>query len=144
MKKIMFLGVSLLTVGVLAACSTTTTPTKKDTSAKTEQVAGFPNDATSEQKAAIKKAKSYLENMHFSKEGLKKQMTSEFDQFTVEDTDYAIEFLKPDWNEQAVKAAKSYRETMNMSNDAIKTQLTSQFDQFTEEQDQYGIDHIDD
>lgn len=37
MKKIMFLGVSLLTVGVLAACSTTTTPTKKDTSAKTEQ-----------------------------------------------------------------------------------------------------------
>lgn len=37
MKKVMFLGVSLLTVGVLAACSTTTTPTKKDTSAKTEQ-----------------------------------------------------------------------------------------------------------
>lgn len=91
-----------------------------------------------------KKAESYLKTLHFSEAGLKKQLTSEFDKFSEEDAQYAIDFLKPDWNEQAVKVAKSYRDTLNMSTDAIKQQLTSNFDQFTEEQAQYGVDHIDD
>lgn len=142
MKKLVILGLTFTTLASLVACSGGDKESKSDPEAKVEQIKAdkkIPDDATADQKAAIKKAESYLQTLHFSKEGLKKQLTSEFDKFSPEDADYAIEFLQPDWNEQAVKAAKSYLETGHFSEIGLKNQLTSEFDQFTEEEAAYGI-----
>ena len=60
------------------------------------------------------------------------------------ETQYAIDNVEADWNENALAKAKEYQEAMNMSNSAIYDQLTSDYgEKFTEEEAQYAVDNLD-
>ena len=93
---------------------------------------------------ALEKAKSYSKTLHMSKKGIYKQLTSEFEGFTEEEAQYAIEHLNVDYKLNALEKAKSYRKTLNMSKSGIYNQLTSEFEGFTEEEAQYAMEHLDD
>ncbi|HJE01871.1 Ltp family lipoprotein [Staphylococcus auricularis] len=102
------------------------------------------SNISNEKKAALKSAKNYSKTMHMSKEGIYRQLTSEFDKFSEEDAQYAVDHLKADYKENALKTAKNYRNTLNMSTDTIYNQLISDAgNKFTEEEAQYAIDHLD-
>lgn len=103
-------------------------------------------EPTKGQLNALKKAESYSENLHMSKKGIYKQLTSEYGEgFSKEEAQYAIDNMSADWNANALEKAKSYQENLNMSKKAIYKQLISQYgEQFTKEEAQYAIDHLDD
>lgn len=103
-------------------------------------------EPTTEQKNALKKAESYAETMHMSKQRIYDQLTSEYGEgFDAEAAQYAIDNLEWDWNANALAKAKSYRDTMNMSKNRIYEQLISEYgEKFTAEEAQYAIDHLDD
>ena len=98
-----------------------------------------------EYKSALKKAKSYSDNMNMSKAKLYKQLTSEYgENFTAEAAQYAVDNVEADWKENALKKAKSYQENMSMSKAKIYSQLTSEYgEHFTAEEAQYAIDNLD-
>ena len=98
-----------------------------------------------EYKSALKKAKSYSDNMNMSKAKLYKQLTSEYgENFTAEAAQYAVDNVEADWKENALKKAKSYQENMSMSKAKIYSQLTSEYGElFTAEEAQYAIDNLD-
>ena len=100
------------------------------------------DNVPTEYKNALKRAKSYDKTSHMSKQGLYDQLTSEFEQFTPEAAQYAIDNVNADWKENALKTAKSYQEYCDMSTSAIYDQLTSEFEQFTPEEAQYAIDNL--
>ena len=100
------------------------------------------DNVPTEYKNALKRAKSYDKTSHMSKQGLYDQLTSEFEQFTPEAAQYAIDNVNADWKENALKTAKSYQEHADMSTGAIYDQLISEFEQFTPEEAQYAIDNL--
>ena len=100
------------------------------------------DNVPTEYKNALKRAKSYDKTSHMSKQGLYDQLTSEFEQFTPEAAQYAIDNVNADWKENALKTAKSYQEYADMSTSAIYDQLISEFEQFTPEEAQYAIDNL--
>ena len=77
-----------------------------------------------------------------SKQSLYNQLTSEFEQFTPEEAQYAVDNVNANWKENALKTAKSYQEYGDMSTSAIYDQLTCEFEQFTPEEAQYAIDNL--
>ena len=83
---------------------------------------------TREQQNAYKAAKSYLNFLPFSKQGLIEQLSSEYgDQYPEEVAVFAVEQLEErgevDWYEQAEKCAKSYLEVMDFSRQELIDQL---------------------
>ncbi|HHX8977473.1 TPA: Ltp family lipoprotein [Streptococcus pyogenes] len=99
--------------------------------------------ATTTQKTALRKAKSYYKNMHMSKQGIFDQLTSDYDQYSEEDAQYAVDHLKANYRKAALKQAKSYQKNMAMSPDAIYDQLISENgEKFTEQEAQYAIDNL--
>lgn len=105
--------------------------------AEAEKEAAEADKVNRENEKALKSAESYVKIMAFSAEGLRGQL--EFEGFTTEQIDYALDNLEVDWNEEAVQSATSYSETLSMSSSAIYDQLL--FEGFTPEQAQYGIDN---
>jgi len=103
-------------------------------------------EPSTEYKNALKKAESYSNIMHMSKQGIYDQLTSEYgEKFQEDAAQYAVDNMVADWNANALAKAKSYQQTMSMSKSAIYDQLISQYgEKFTEEQAQYAIDHLDD
>lgn len=103
-------------------------------------------EPTKSMKNALKKAESYSETFHMSKQGIYEQLTSEYGEgFTKEEAQYAIDNLNVNYNENALEKAKSYQDTLNMSKKAIYEQLISKYGEgFTKEEAQYAIDHLDD
>ena len=101
-------------------------------------------EPTTEEKNALKKAESYSNTMHMSKQGIYKQLTSSVEGFTKEAEQYAIDNIDIDWNANALAKAKSYQQTMSMSKQGIYNQLISSVEEFTKEQAQYAIDNLDD
>lgn len=97
-----------------------------------------------EYKKALNKAASYSKTTHMSKQGIYDQLTSDFEEFTPEAAQYAIDNLDVDYNQNALNTAKSYEKTLDMSKSAIYTQLTSEVEKFTPEEAQYAIDHLED
>ena len=97
-----------------------------------------------EYKSALKKAKTYSDTMHMSKQGLYEQLTSEYgEKFSAEAAQYAIDNLDADYNYNALQKAKSYQETMAMSPEAIRDQLTSEYgEKFTQEEADYAIANL--
>jgi ABC-type Na+ efflux pump permease subunit len=97
-----------------------------------------------EYKSALKKATSYANNQHMSKQSVYKQLTSEYgENFSPESAQYAIDNVKSDWNANALYKAKSYQTGQSMSPSSIYKQLISDYgEQFTEEQAQYAIDNL--
>ena len=116
------------------------TEVEKET-AKTNEDKAEDNVPT-EYKNALKTAKSYDKTSHMSKQGLYDQLTSEFEQFTPEAAQYAVDNVNANWKENALKTAKSYQEYADMSTSAIYDQLISDFEQFTPEEAQYAIDNL--
>ena len=98
----------------------------------------------SEYYAALGKAKSYNSLFHMSKKRMYRQLTSEFDKFSNDAAQYAIDHLEADYKYNALFNAKNYRKLFNMSKSGLFNQLTSYIDGFTEEEANYAIQHLDD
>ncbi len=94
---------------------------------------------------ALRKAESYSNSLHMSKQAIYKQLTSEYgEQFSADAAQYAIDNIDADWNANALAKAKSYQNSLHMSKNAIYDQLISEYgEQFTPEEAQYAIDHLD-
>lgn len=98
--------------------------------------------ATSQDKAALRKAVDYSDTMHLSKQGIYEQLTSDAEGFPAEAAQYAIDNMTGDWNHNALEHAKYYRSDMNMSDTDIYNQLTSSADSFTPDQANYAIQNL--
>ena len=90
---------------------------------------------TTGQANALKSAKSYLELMAFSKEGLKSQL--EYEQYSSSEISYVINNCIANWNEQALKCANSYLGLMGFSEKSLRSQL--EFEKFTTSEIDYAI-----
>lgn len=90
--------------------------------------------ATLGQINALEKALTYLDYMSFSASGLADQL--EYEGFSQDEIDYAVEHCGADWNEQAAKKAQSYMDYMSFSRSGLIDQLL--FEGFTQEQAEYG------
>ena len=97
-----------------------------------------------EYEQALKSAQNYVDTLHFSRQGLKQQLTSEYGSgFSEEAAEYALEHVDVDYKEEAVEAAESYLDTMSFSRDGLKQQLTSEYGSgFTEEEAEYALDQV--
>ncbi len=106
--------------------------------------ASSSNDSNSEYSAALGKAKSYNSLFHMSKKRMYRQLTSDFDKFSNDAAQYAVDHLEADYKYNALFNAKNYRKLFNMSKSRLINQLTSSIDGFTEEEADYAINHLDD
>ena len=91
---------------------------------------------------AVDSAQSYLSmGSGFSQESLLQQLTSSAGSgFSQADAQFAINYLKPDWNAQAVDAAKGYMQMGGFSASSLTQQLTSDAGNgFTEAQAEYAV-----
>jgi len=130
--------------------SSATAPTPAAQSESSVPAAKNPEEAKpaekeqipAEYRSALNKAKTYSDVMHMSKGGLYSQLTSEFEQFSPEAAQYAVDNVQADWNANALAKAKVYQEEMSMSPGAIYDQLVSEFEQFTPEEAQYAVDNL--
>ena len=98
-----------------------------------------------EYKSALKKAKSFTDEMNLSKVRLYGMLTSTSDyydtHFTSEAAQYAVDNVGVDWKESALKRAEIYRKVSSLSTEAIYDELTAM--EYTEEEIQYAIDNLD-
>ena len=108
--------------------------------ARKEAEAAIPT----EYKNALRKASSYANGMHMSRQGVYDQLVSEFgEKFSPEAAQYAIDNVQADWNENALYKARSYQDNMAMSPEAIRDQLVSEYgEQFTDEEADYAISNL--
>ena len=138
--------IGIIFVGIIAASS------NKNDASPSEGPNVLTNEAnkdkpkvSAEFKAALKKGEVYAKEMHFSKQRIYDQLTSEYgEKFPVAAARYAIDNLNVDWKDNALKTAKNYRDNMDMSKSSIYDQLVSEHgEKFTKEEAQYAIDHLD-
>lgn len=112
-------------------------PSKKETEADDES----RDDVSQEYKNALKSAQNYLDMSGFSKKSLEKQL--EFEGFSEDSANYALDSVNVDWNEQALRSARVYYENMSMSKEEIFTQLSSDDGEgYTREQARYAVDNL--
>ena len=102
------------------------------------------SSTNSEYSAALGKAKSYNSLFHMSKKRMYRQLTFDFDKFSNDAAQYAVDHLEADYKYNALFNAKNYRKLFNMSKSRLINQLTSSIDGFTEEEANYAINHLDD
>ena len=97
-----------------------------------------------EYEQALKSAQNYVDTLHFSRQGLKQQLTSEYGSgFSEEAAEYALEHVDVDYKEEAVEATQSYLDAMSFSRQELKQQLTSEYGSgFTEEEAEYALDQV--
>ena len=100
-------------------------------------------DVPSEYAEALREALTYSELMNMSKKGIYDQLTSEWDGFSAEAAQYAVDHVNVDWNANALKKAESYSSTLNMSKRELYNQLVSEYgEQFEPSEAQYAMDNI--
>lgn len=90
------------------------------------------------EKNAVKKAEIYLKIMAFSKQGLIDQL--EYEGFTNAESEYGVNHIDVDWNEQAAKKAEKYLEIMSFSKKGLIDQL--EYEGFTRQQAEYGAQSV--
>lgn len=112
-------------------------PIQESTQAPTN-VPTNTSTVTMGERNALSSAKSYLEVLAFSHNGLYKQLL--FDGYKEEEAKYAVDNCGADWNEQAAKQAASYLEFMAFSREGLIEQL--EYDGFTHEQAVYGVTQV--
>lgn len=143
---IIVLAIIVTAVGDSDDKSTSSEPnaTQHDNPAEGQQPAENNNDqdVPREHKNALKKAETYSKTLHMSQTGIYNQLTSEFESFSPEAAQYAIDNVEADWNENALKKAREYSDLQAMSPDAVYNQLVSEFEGFTPEQAQYAVDNL--
>ena len=95
---------------------------------------------TGPQKNAVRSAQQYLSLSGFSRNGLIKQLSSDFGNgYKVTDATIAVDSLNINWNEQAVKSAKQYLSLQGFSCKGLTEQLSSSFGNgYTKSQASYG------
>jgi hypothetical protein len=109
-----------------------------------ETTAPSKPEMTASQENAVKEARSYLDTMAFSRQGLIDQLSSEYgSQFPLVDAQFAVAYLEKnsevDWNTQAVKSAKEYLDSQSFSCNGLIDQLSSEYgSKFTDSQAKYG------
>jgi hypothetical protein len=95
---------------------------------------------------AVSSAQGYLNlGSGFSDQSLLKQLTSSYGSgFSTSDAEFAINYLKPDWDAQAVEAAQGYLKLgTGFSRSSLIQQLTSSYgDGFTEAQAEYAVSKV--
>lgn len=116
----------------------TTAPAEPGSENSDEEDNGVPT----EHRSALRSAERYIQSGNFSQDGLYRQLTSDFDQFSAESAQYAVDNIDADWNQEALDAAQSYQDSMSMSPAAIYDQLTSDIEGYTPEQAQYAVDNL--
>jgi hypothetical protein len=96
---------------------------------------------TVSQKNARESAESYLGFQAFSRNGLIKQLSSQYGEgFSRADAIYAVNHIDVNWNEQAAKAAKQYLQEQSFSRAGLIRQLSSAYGEgFTRAQAVYGV-----
>jgi len=134
-----------LALGGLGACSL------DDVEDATSRTSAESTDATTgnpELDNAIRSAESYLANMPFSRQGLIRQLSSEYgEQYPPEIAEQAVAHLEAqgavDWNAEAVESAESYLEHQAFSRQGLIDQLSSEYgDQFTPEQAEHAVTQV--
>lgn len=90
------------------------------------------------QENALDKATSYIEFSDFSQHSLRKQL--EFEGFTSEEIDYALEYVPVDYEQEASDRALAYYTTQSLSKTGVRDQL--EFEGFTSEQIEYAISSL--
>lgn len=150
------LGFVLLVIGCAALISETDNnaentdkPATQEEQIK-EEPAEEPKEVVQEEvvpfeyEQALKSAQNYVDALHFSRQGLKQQLTSEYGSgFSEEAAEYALEHVDVDYKEEAVEAAQSYLDAMSFSRQELKQQLTSEYGSgFTEEEAEYALDQV--
>lgn len=108
-----------------------------DTLSGAEPVDTNASSSSVGEKNALDSALSYLDYSAFSAEGLKEQL--EFEKFTSDEAQYAIDNCGADWNEEALESAKQYLDYSGFSKQGLYEQLL--FEKFTEEQAAYGVEN---
>lgn len=103
---------------------------------------GADSDVPTEFRNALKKGERYANSQDMSKQGVYNQLTSEFEGFTPEAAQYAIDNIEADWQANALSKGQRYYEQQAMSPDAVYNQLTSEFEGFTPEEAQYAVDNL--
>lgn len=111
------------------ATSVETSPDDSDT------IGGVEVEIPFAQAQATASAESYLAFTHFSRDGLVGQL--EFEGFSREDAEAAIDSLDVDWNVQAAGKAEDYLGTSAFSREGLLEQLV--FEGFTPEQAEHGV-----
>ena len=87
------------------------------------------------QKNARESAESYLSFSAFSRQGLIEQL--EFEEYSTEDAEYAVDAVGVDWNEQAAKSAEAYLEFSAFSKQGLIDQLV--FEGYSKAEAEYGV-----
>lgn len=145
-KRISFWTMLVIVVAVIANISGGKSSEKRANTPSTTETstAPVPNDATNEQKNALRQAASYAGHMHMSKAGIFDQLTSEYgEKFNHDDATWAIEHLKTDYNKNALAKAKDYANQQYMSKNGIYDQLMSEHgEKFLSEEAQYAVDNL--
>ena len=133
---------------ITGAPAETPTPTATPTPTETPTPTATPTPdplagATTSQRQALSKAKSYLNLSGFSYQGLIDQLSSQYGEgFSVEDATFAVDHCEADWNAEALEKAKSYLSMSGFSYQGIIDQLSSNAgDKFTVEQATYAADN---
>lgn len=124
-----------------AGSSTSSSTSQESTEPQTEEPAAEEPKAeepelTGSQRNAVESAANYLSFTAFSRSGLIKQL--EFEDYSKADAEFAVDYLKVDWNEQAAKSAENYLDFTSFSRNGLIDQL--KFEGFTDAQAKYGAD----
>lgn len=132
MKKIL---TSLAVAGLLIApVAQVTTATAAPTSVQTISI----STETVAQRQAVRKARSYLSMMAFSRKGLIKQL--KYEGFSTAQATYGVDATHTSWKRQAAKKAKSYLDMMSFSRSGLIRQL--KYEGFTTSQATYGVNKV--
>lgn len=100
---------------------------------------------TGPQKNAVRSAKQYLTLKGFSRDGLIKQLSSDYgDGYEVNDAAIAVDSLNINWNKQAARSAEQYLLLQGFSCSRLIKQLSSAYgDGYTISQATYGAKQTD-
>lgn len=114
------------------------TPILEEENEKVEPQITETEEVTFGMRNALGSAESYLDCMGFSKEGLKDQL--EYEGYTSEEINYAVENVIVNWNEECVESAESYLDCMSFSRQGLIEQL--EYEGFTSEQINYAMERV--
>jgi hypothetical protein len=128
-----------------AATPTTAPSTTAPAAVPSTPAPSTPAMSIAEQQA-VTSAQGYLDlGSGFSYQSLLKQLTSSYGSgFSTSDAEFAINYLKPDWDAQAVEAAQGYLKLgTGFSRSSLIQQLTSSYGNgFTEAQAEYAVSKV--
>lgn len=142
-----FSAIVVIFLVVLASCGVAVSTIYAISSSSDYSKRGYQLDNTEPamtpmQEEAVKSAREYLDGNGFSKQYLTDWLTS-YEKFSPADVEFALEYLKPDWNKQAVLTAQTYLTGSGMSREGLIEQMSNpNGDKYTKAQARYAADHV--